>query len=65
VVRYRGVDGMFDVDGRRVVVCEGYAPSHLILACTVAELAELGKTISPPAPMDSGGSSDNGQGQEI
>jgi len=56
---------MFDVDGRRVVVCEGYAPSHLILACTVAELAELGKTISPPAPMDSGGSSDNGQGQEI
>jgi hypothetical protein len=45
VARYGSVDGMFDVDGRRVVVCEGYVPSHLILACTVAELAVLGKTI--------------------
>ena len=50
VARYRGVDGMFDVDGRRVVVCEGYVPSHLILACTVAELTNLGKMILLPRP---------------
>jgi hypothetical protein len=51
VARYRVVDGMFDVDGRRVVVLRRIVPSHLDLACTVAEFFSLGKSTLLPRPL--------------
>jgi hypothetical protein len=37
--------------GGALLCCEGYVPSHLDLACTVAELHYLGKSTLLPCPL--------------